>query len=58
MPDFGAHNRFSNILIENNLAVRGGQRFSRTGDSPQGFTDGIQVRGGNSSSRAVPRPLN
>ena len=50
MSDFGSHNRFSNILIENNVAVRGGQGFSRTGDSPQGYTDGIQVRGGNSSS--------
>ena len=49
MSDFGAHNRFSNILIESNIAVRGGQGFSRTGDSPQGYTDGIQVRGGNSS---------
>lgn len=50
MSDFGSHNRFANILIENNVAIRGGQGFSRTGDSPQGYTDGIQVRGGNSSS--------
>jgi hypothetical protein len=50
MSDFGANNRFSNILIENNVAIRGGQGFSRTGDAPQGYTDGIQVRGGNSSS--------
>jgi hypothetical protein len=50
MSDFGAHNRFSNILIENNVAVRGGQGYSRTGDTPQGYTDGIQVRGGNTSS--------
>ena len=49
MSDFGAHNRFSNILIENNIAIRGGRGFSRTGDTPQGYTDGIQVRGGNSS---------
>jgi hypothetical protein len=50
MSDFGSHNRFANILIENNVAIRGGQGFSRTGDSPQGYTDGIQVRGGNTSS--------
>ena len=49
MSDFGAHNRFSNILIENNIAINGGQGFSRTGDTPQGYTDGIQVRGGNTS---------
>ena len=49
MSDFGAHNRFSNILIENNVAIHGGRGFSRTGDTPQGYTDGIQVRGGNSS---------
>jgi len=52
MSDFGSHNRFANIVIENNVAVHGGQGFSRTGDSPQGYTDGIQVRGGNSSSFA------
>ncbi len=50
MSDFGAHNRFANILIENNVAINGGKGFSRTGDTPQGFTDGIQVRGGDSSS--------
>jgi hypothetical protein len=50
MSDFGAHNRFSNILIENNVATRGGKGFSRTGDTPQGYTDGIQVRGGDTSS--------
>jgi hypothetical protein len=50
MSDFGSHNRFANILIENNVAIRGGQGFSRTGDTPQGYTDGIQVRGGNTSS--------
>jgi hypothetical protein len=49
MSDFGTHNQFSNILIEDNVAINGGQGFSRTGDTPQGFTDGIQVRGGNSS---------
>ena len=50
MSDFGTNNHFANILIENNVAIRGGKGFSRTGDSPQGYTDGIQVRGGNSSS--------
>lgn len=50
MSDFGAHNRFANILIENNVAINGGKGFSRTGDTPQGYTDGIQVRGGDSSS--------
>jgi hypothetical protein len=49
MSDFGADNRFGNILIENNIAINGGLGFSRTGDTPQGYTDGIQVRGGNSS---------
>jgi hypothetical protein len=50
MSDFGTHNRFANILIEDNIAINGGQGFSRTGDTPQGYTDGIQVRGGDSSS--------
>lgn len=49
MSDFGSHNRFADILIENNVAINGGKGFSRTGDTPQGYTDGIQVRGGNSS---------
>jgi hypothetical protein len=50
MSDFGSHNQFANILIENNVAINGGKGFSRTGDTPQGFTDGIQVRGGLSST--------
>ncbi len=50
MSDFGTDNQFSNILIENNTAINGGKGFSRTGDTPQGYTDGIQVRGGFSSS--------
>lgn len=49
MSDFGNNNRFSNITIEDNIAINGGKGFSRTGDTPQGYTDGIQVRGGNSS---------
>ncbi len=49
MADFGNNNRFANITIEDNIAIRGGRGFSRTGDTPQGYTDGIQVRGGNSS---------
>jgi hypothetical protein len=47
MSDFGTNNQFSNITIEDNTAINGGRGFSRTGDTPQGFTDGIQVRGGN-----------
>jgi hypothetical protein len=49
MSDFGTNNQFSNITIENNIAINGGHGFSRTGDTPQGYTDGIQVRGGQSS---------
>ena len=50
LSDFGASNRFSNITIEDNVAINGGQGFSRTGDTPQGYTDGIQVRGGGRST--------
>jgi hypothetical protein len=50
MSDFGTDNQFNNIVIENNIAINGGKGFSRTGDTPQGYTDGIQVRGGISSS--------
>ena len=50
MSDFGTNNQFSNIIIEGNVAINGGRGFSRTGDTPQGYTDGIQVRGGNRST--------
>lgn len=46
LSDFGTNNRFSRITIEDNVAVNGGKGFSRTGDFPQGTTDGIPVRGG------------
>jgi len=49
MSDFGNNNRFDNITVEDNIAINGGKGYSRTGDTPQGYTDGIQVRGGNSS---------
>jgi hypothetical protein len=49
MADFGTNNQFGNITIENNIAINGGKGFSLTGNTPQGYIDGIQVRGGYSS---------
>ncbi len=46
MADFGKNNKFSRITIEDNTALNGGLGFSSTGDTPNGITDGFQIRGG------------
>jgi len=49
MSDFGTNNKFSRVTIEDNVVVNGGLGFSKIGDTPQGVTDGFQVRGGDAS---------
>jgi hypothetical protein len=49
VSDFGTNNITSNVNAEFNIATGGGTGFSATGDAPQGFTDGFQVRGGNTN---------
>jgi len=52
LADWGTNNNtFNRITIEDNTAVNGGRGSSRTGDTPQGVTDGIQVRGGTRTSQ-------